>query len=80
MTDNVLICCIINVGGAMSEASVVWLLWSLGAGIYVQFHGIHTAAAMFKVGIIASNNLSFSLILIVVHSILFKNLILLTLN
>lgn len=37
-----------NYWGALSEASVVWLLWSLGAGIYVQFHGIHTAAAMFK--------------------------------
>lgn len=36
-------------GGALSERSVAWLLWSIGAGIYVQGHGIHLAAAMFKV-------------------------------
>lgn len=36
-------------GGALSEASVTWLLWTLGAGLYVQFHGVHTAAALFKV-------------------------------
>lgn len=38
-------------GGALSEASVTWLLWTLGAGLYVQFHGVHTAAALFKVSI-----------------------------
>ncbi|CEG63112.1 hypothetical protein RMATCC62417_00314 [Rhizopus microsporus] len=34
--------------GPLSERSVAWLLWSIGAGIYVQGHGIHLAAAMFK--------------------------------
>ncbi|CAO3695088.1 unnamed protein product [Rhizopus stolonifer] len=34
--------------GTLSERSVAWLLWSIGAGIYVQGHGIHLAAAMFK--------------------------------
>lgn len=28
---------------------MIWLLWSFGAAIYVQFHGVHTASAMFKV-------------------------------
>jgi hypothetical protein len=36
-------------GGALSEASLTWLLWTLGAGLFVQFHGVHTAAALFKV-------------------------------
>lgn len=39
----------ISSGGTLSERSVAWLLWSIGAGIYVQGHGIHLAAAMFKV-------------------------------
>ncbi|CAO3676812.1 unnamed protein product [Rhizopus stolonifer] len=34
--------------GALSEQSIAWFLWSLGAGIYLQGHGIHLAAAMFK--------------------------------
>lgn len=38
-----------NYWGALSEASVVWLLWCFGASIYTQFHGVHTAAALFKV-------------------------------
>ncbi|KAI8993374.1 hypothetical protein BDB01DRAFT_776107 [Pilobolus umbonatus] len=33
---------------SLSERSVGWLVWSIGAGIYVQGHGIHTAAALFK--------------------------------
>ncbi|CAO3588894.1 unnamed protein product [Absidia cylindrospora] len=37
-----------NYCGALSEQSVAWLFWCLGAGIFVQGHGIHTAAAMFK--------------------------------
>ncbi|KAF7732830.1 hypothetical protein EC973_000106 [Apophysomyces ossiformis] len=38
-----------NYWGALSERSVAWLLWSLGAAIFVQGHGVHTAASMFKV-------------------------------
>ncbi|KAI8641265.1 hypothetical protein BD408DRAFT_418442 [Parasitella parasitica] len=34
--------------GALSEASVTWLLWTVGAGMYCQFHGVHTASALFK--------------------------------
>ncbi|KAI8352476.1 hypothetical protein EDC96DRAFT_577397 [Choanephora cucurbitarum] len=37
-----------NYWGDLSEASVTWLFWAFGAGIYCQFHGIHAAAAMFK--------------------------------
>lgn len=37
-----------NYWGALSEASVTWLLWTVGAGMYCQFHGVHTAAALFK--------------------------------
>jgi hypothetical protein len=44
-----LLCLIDFLGGSLSEASVVWLLWSFGAALYVQFHGVHTASAMFKV-------------------------------
>ncbi|CAO3620741.1 unnamed protein product [Cunninghamella blakesleeana] len=31
-----------------SEQTIAWLIWSWGAGIYVQGHGIHLASAMFK--------------------------------
>ncbi|KAL0092461.1 hypothetical protein J3Q64DRAFT_1719061 [Phycomyces blakesleeanus] len=34
--------------GFLSEQSIGWLLWAIGAGIYVQGHGMHTAAALFK--------------------------------
>ncbi|KAG0163017.1 hypothetical protein DFQ28_000484 [Apophysomyces sp. BC1034] len=37
-----------NYWGALSERSVTWLFWSLGAAIFVQGHGVHTAASMFK--------------------------------
>ncbi|KAG2185039.1 hypothetical protein INT43_000952 [Umbelopsis isabellina] len=34
--------------GAWSERSFALIIWAIGAGIYVQGHGIHLAAAMFK--------------------------------
>ncbi|KAI7866822.1 hypothetical protein BDF14DRAFT_1808254 [Spinellus fusiger] len=34
--------------GFISERSVGWAFWAIGAGIYVQGHGLHTAAALFK--------------------------------
>ncbi|KAI9274917.1 hypothetical protein EDC94DRAFT_666554 [Helicostylum pulchrum] len=37
-----------NYWGPLSEASVVWLLWTFGAALFVQFHGVHTASALFK--------------------------------
>ncbi|CDH51315.1 hypothetical protein RO3G_11647 [Lichtheimia corymbifera JMRC:FSU:9682] len=30
------------------ERTLVWILWAVGAGIYVQGHGVHLSAAMFK--------------------------------
>ncbi|KAI8089140.1 uncharacterized protein BX664DRAFT_332283 [Halteromyces radiatus] len=34
--------------GNWSEQTVGWLFWSLGAALFVQGHGLHTASAMFK--------------------------------
>ncbi|KAI8071423.1 hypothetical protein BC940DRAFT_294424 [Gongronella butleri] len=34
--------------GNLSEQTVCWLFWSMSMGIFVQGHGVHTAAAMFK--------------------------------
>ncbi|SAL94849.1 hypothetical protein [Absidia glauca] len=49
ITDNFILWGImLCVGGNISEQSVTWLFWALGAGIFVQGHGLHTAAAMFK--------------------------------
>ncbi|ORY97507.1 hypothetical protein BCR43DRAFT_489898 [Syncephalastrum racemosum] len=34
--------------GLLKEKTMIWLLWAIGAAIYVQGHGIHLAAALFK--------------------------------
>ncbi|KAI7859293.1 hypothetical protein BDC45DRAFT_531189 [Circinella umbellata] len=31
-----------------SSSTFIWLLWAVGAGIYVQGHGVHLSAALFK--------------------------------
>ncbi|KAI8087834.1 uncharacterized protein B0P05DRAFT_465276 [Gilbertella persicaria] len=38
----------IMTSGRSDYSTVTWLLWSFGAAIYCQFHGVHTAAALFK--------------------------------
>ncbi|KAI9265083.1 hypothetical protein BDA99DRAFT_507668 [Phascolomyces articulosus] len=30
------------------SSTVIWLIWAIGAGIYVQGHGVHLSAALFK--------------------------------
>ncbi|KAI9319455.1 hypothetical protein BX666DRAFT_1474669 [Dichotomocladium elegans] len=35
--------------GHYHQHTAVWILWSIGAAIYVQGHGVHLAAALFKV-------------------------------
>ena len=33
----------------IATSTLIWIVWSIACGIYVQGHGVHLAAALFKV-------------------------------